>query len=361
MSSPTSSPTPRLRESLSFKSKVKHRLQSVPVLWNTYWRIKQELRRVFLLRYFAYDIRQTYKAMFWTPGQRSATPLSAELLFQYHKLEKGLSIPGPRRFFGAEPASATMEILRRWNSAGHRRDDPVYLGALEALHAYLLRLDTYGLDPSQEISCAVRQFLTEISERDERLVTPQSLGSAAVHEGADAAAAFRALALARRSVRDFRTEPVADELLRDAFSIAQLAPSACNRQPWFVYLVSDKAVQKDLLQYQNGNRGFGHLAPHVAVITAEESCFFDASERHEPYVDGGLFSMSLALALRAHGASSCCLNWCVPPSHDRAVHALLSIPASRRIIMLMAIGYAADDCVVPRSPRRALDDVLLKI
>lgn len=266
-------------------------------------------------------------------------------------------MPGPRRFFGSEPAHATIDVLLRWAAAGHRRDDPVYLGALETLHAYVARLDAFDLDASKETSNFVRRFLADCGQRTPSLATPQPLPGPSLPAGADPVASFRTLAQARRSVRDFRSDCVEEAVLLDAISIAQLSPSACNRQPWFVYLINDKTVQKNILKYQNGNRGFGHLSPHLAVITAEEECFFDASERHEPYIDGGLFAMSFALALSSHGVGSCCLNWCVAPSHDRAVHSILNIPLSKRIVMLMAIGYASDDCVVPRSPRRAIEDV----
>jgi len=58
------------------------------------------------------------------------------------------------------------------------------------------------------------------------------------------------------------------------------------------------------------------------------------------------------------GIASCCLNWCVPPANDKAVHRLFAIPESHRIIMLMAIGREPAQCMVPRSPRRRIANVL---
>jgi nitroreductase len=340
----------------SLKGRLKQKLQSHPELWHAYWRTKQELRRVWLLRYFFYDIGQTYAGMFWRPRNRALRTMGAELLFQYHKLEKGLVMPGKRRLFGIEPAQATMVLIRRWREAGHPPHDPLLVGAVETLRAYQRRLSEEGLDPRGQILPRVEAFLAESLERDQQLVTPQPLAAPRAEAGA-AGDQFRSLAEARRSVRDFRPEPVPRALIEEAVRLAQLSPSACNRQPCRVFLVEQPTQKAGLLGLQNGNAGFGHLAPHVAVITADEQCFFDASERHQPYVDGGLFSMSLILALRAHDIGSCCLNWCVPPATDRAAHQLLGLPASQRIIMLMAIGYAPEGTSVPRSPRRGLDDV----
>ncbi len=68
---------------------------------------------------------------------------------------------------------------------------------------------------------------------------------------------FAQLALARRSVRDFADAPVPNDALREAVRLAQLSPSACNRQPCRVYAVTESARMAELLEYQNGNRGFG--------------------------------------------------------------------------------------------------------
>lgn len=342
----------------SLKAKLKRALQSHPVLWNIYWRTKQALIRIALLRYYLYDIRHTYCSMHWPSGHRGRQTLSSALLFQYHKLEKGLVMPGKRRFFGAEPAEATMSMLRRWRSVGYEQNDAVYLGAVETLRGYRDRLRTESLDPQNRILSRLDDFFSQISGAAPSFSTPQRLPEL---NGATAPDAFRVLAEARRSVRDFLPRRVDDEVLQEAVRIAQLSPSACNRQPCRVYLVSDDERKQTLLSYQNGNRGFGHLAPHVAIVTADEQCFFDASERHEPYIDGGLFSMSFILALRTQGVGSCCLNWCVPPANDKAVHRLFDVPASQRIVMLIAIGYAPDDCMVPRSPRRDTAGILIAV
>lgn len=344
----------------SLKARAKRALQSQPMLWDAYWRTKQELLRLVLLRYYIYDIRHTYRAMHWPTGHKARQTLSSALLFQYHKLEKGLVMPGKRRFFGVDPADATMKLLHRWQAMGYDQSDPVYVGAIETLRAYCERLQASALDLEDRVCSRLEGFLSRCNEADPTLSTPQKLPAAQV-DNSTAAEAFRALAQARRSVRDFLPNLVPDAVLREAIQLAQLSPSACNRQPWQVYLVSDAERKQQLLAYQNGNRGFGHLAPHIAIVTADEQCFFDASERHEPYIDGGLFSMSFILALRAHDVSSCCLNWCVPPANDKAVHRLFKLPDSQRIVMLIAMGYAPDECMVPRSPRRDTKAVLISL
>ena len=345
----------------SVKTRIKKWLQARPYLWSVYWRAKQQIRRILLLRFYLYDIRHTYHSMHWDEGQTSRTTLAAELLFQYHKLEKGLVMPGTRRFFGLEPASMTMALCRRWLSAGHSRADPIFVGAVETLAAYERRLEQHDLDLENVIRPQLNCFLTEVPERNAELETPRLLLLAPAKDSNIRFLSFADLVKARRSVREFLAEPVPPNILTIAAQAAQLAPSACNRQPCRLLIVRNEEQKRALLAYQNGNRGFGHLVPQVAILTADESCFFDASERHEPYIDGGLFAMSFILSLRDQGVSSCCLNWCVPPATDKAVHKLLAIPQSQRIVMLIAIGYEPQNCMVPRSPRRAISEVLLHL
>jgi nitroreductase len=331
-------------------------LKNNPVVGPRYREFKIQVKRIWTLRYFLYDIRNTYKAMFWPKQSVEHRTLTASLLFQYHKLEKGLVMPGPRRLFGTEPALSVIEHLERWHRAGHSLTDPVYLGALETLYGYRDRIVEAQLDAHDTILSKVDTFLELHGTRTPALATPQPLAPAL--DTAQSYAVFQALALRRRSVRSFRPDAVPDEALRKAVALAQLSPSVCNRQTCQVVAITDPELQKAALAQQNGNRGFGHLAPLVLLITAEESDFFDASERHQPYMDGGLFTMSFILALESQGISSCCLNWCAPPQKDLAIHQLLALPASTRVVTMMVAGYAPADCEVARSPRRATPAVL---
>ena len=47
---------------------------------------------------------------------------------------------------------------------------------------------------------------------------------------------------ARRSIREFRPDPVPEEAIAQLLEAASLAPSSCNRQPWRFVLVRDRAV-----------------------------------------------------------------------------------------------------------------------
>lgn len=49
---------------------------------------------------------------------------------------------------------------------------------------------------------------------------------------------------ARRSVRAFQHTPVPDDLIKKILEVASRAPSGCNFQPWRVYVLTGKTLQR---------------------------------------------------------------------------------------------------------------------
>ena len=336
---------------MTVRSKIKTQFLKYPIVWGFYQYFKSQVNRVNTALYFLRDMVTVYHGMYWKVGRVTEIQLTSELLFQFHKIEKGLVLPGPKRFFGEEPAKAVINLLTTWSENSLSKSNPVYLGALETLQAYNSRLIEYSLDKENKVLPLLAEFLQNNPLRTPDLITPQKLPTVSQstllqHD------AFKELTLARRSVRSFDLQPVPIDRIQAAVELALLSPSACNRQPCKIYLVQNEAKKKDLLALQNGNRGFGHLIPTLAIIVADTAVFFDASERHEPYIDGGLFSMSFMYALTSQGVATCSLNWCVAPENDRALKRLLKMPASEVVIMLLAIGYPDGETSVPRSPRK---------
>ena len=341
-----------LQAALKFPFRLIYRLfpASQPTLRG--W--KAQLARAATTRYHGSDALHSLRHMVWREHDNRYWKLSAELIFQYHKIEKGLSIGGPPRFFGLKPVLATCQLVERWQSAGLSLEDPVFVGAIEALRSYRRRLDDTPAPPEQatRLRNAVERCLC-LAAPNAALATPRPYRA----PPSGAAAMLDDLLSSRRSVRDYSERPVSIADLHAAIAAAQLSPSACNRQPWRIHVYREPAQIRELLALQNGNTGFGHQLSTLLVLAADADCFFDASERQEPYIDGGLFAMSLILALQARGLASCCLNWCVTPQRDAEAHRRGSIPESQRIVMYMAVGYAAEGALVPRSTRRTLESM----
>ncbi len=343
----------------TIKSYLRSKLIACQPCYQRYQQLKYQLKSVFTLRFCLHDLKNVSRHMYWgNEASLSKQQLQAKLLFYYHKIEKGICLPGKKRLFALDVVPRVISLMEVWESNGNSRSDPIYLGALSSVKAYKDLLISNNLDPNAKILPKVIEFLARRETVTYEHGTPITISD----EQIDAVLRydeFSTLCRIRRSFRDFGDQDVSDDTILRAVDLAQLSPSACNRQPCKVYLVRDNNLKQKLLSHQNGNAGFGHLAPVVMVITTDMSHFFGAIERHQPYIDGGLFSMTLLYSLQIQGVVSCCLNWCVTPATDVRAHELLSIPDSERIVMLVVAGYPSQRALVPRSQRKALDSVLV--
>lgn len=246
----------------------------------------------------------------------------------YHRVEKALTLGAPKRPFGA--------------SLGKRLDTLIPL-----------------LESDSDLEIAARSAKAALNRWNEEgtiddVVSP--LPEAYEPLPRDVVASFFR---SRHSVRHFDAQrEVPRDVLTLAAELAGRSPSVCNRQAWRVRFATDDPTKSRLLKYQSGNRGFGHV-PVVALVTVDVRRFSGPGERNQAWIDAGLFSMSLVLALHGLGVSSCMLNMSVRNATADALRAEFAIPSHELVVMQIALGYAAPGHRVARSPRRAVSDVAM--
>ncbi|GGY42573.1 oxidoreductase [Bacterioplanes sanyensis] len=186
----------------------------------------------------------------------------------------------------------------------------------------------------------------------------------------------------RYSVRAFKPEPVAPQVLEEVFSLAQHAPSNCNVQPWQTYVVSGETknqlkntliahVMKQQtpepefnwkVAYQgiHRERQFGSANALYGAMGIEREDkmkrnmamlrnwnFFDAPHAvffaMEKYldimgaVDVGIYAQSVALLLQERGIA-CCMQGALG-QFPGPIKEQLGIPEEQGILFGMSIGY----------------------
>ena len=166
---------------------------------------------------------------------------------------------------------------------------------------------------------------------------------------------------ARRSVRNYSPDPVSLSVIEEAVSLAQQSPSVCNRQGARVWWVLRREKIDEILTLQNGNRGFGHLAQALLIVTCELSVFEGSNERNQVFIDGGLFAMSLLYSLSHNGLGACPLNWCVDSNRDKDLHKLTNIPDAHQVVMLISVGHVPEEFSVAVSQRHDLKYILCPV
>lgn len=301
------------------------------------------------------DVRRFSKHSGVYRRRRSET-LEAHVVMDLHRLEKGLTLPEPRPWFGREVVDRLLDNCRRYVYLADA-DQSIVAAAVSVIDQYLA---TFG-DSDLERASSIRSRIDSLAEGVD--LDPTVRAGAVPHltwqTDAGHVGSFMEFAESRSSVRSFSDRYVPDTILADAVRAAQYSPSVCNRQATLVRIYRRGDEANNVLQYQNGNRGFGHSASHVLMITYDNAAFLKPGERNQGYIDAGMFVMTLLYALHDLGVNSCCLNWSATAVEDSRMRTAASIPAHETIVVLIAVGYAAPDAKVTVSPHKALNRVVV--
>ena len=282
--------------------------------------------------------------------------LRADIIQRYHAVEKGLTMPARRYLFGRELILTLIERCRQY-SRDYGTEDLQVRQAVMILNEYL---EIHAL-AKVEIDSELKGMLEDLAHNYHIDVSTKQIS--AKYDGffSNSAAEFPAFAFSRVSIRNYAEKEIPPELIDDAVRIALSAPSACNRQPSRVFMVSDKEKMRKVLALQNGNRGFGHLADKLLIVTVDLSGFHEAAERNLGWVDGGIFSMNLLYGLHYNGIGACPLNWAVMPDADLALHKICGIPDWYRVVLMISCGYPNEQFDHPISLRYKSVDCLKHI
>jgi len=153
----------------------------------------------------------------------------------------------------------------------------------------------------------------------------------------------------RKSIRSFRDEPIARELINEVLSAGLTAPTNCNQQLWNFIVIDDRDV-KDRLVREAASNTLLRRAPVVIVVT------YDAWNKKEA-VQGAALAVGYML-LRAHdlGIGSLPMN---SYGGDKSVKRVLGIPDHEKICCFVLLGYPDERSLAqPPVPRRPLADVV---
>jgi nitroreductase len=205
----------------------------------------------------------------------------------------------------------------------------------------------------------------------------------------------------RRSMREFKSDPVPREVIEAVFAGAQRAPSNCNTQPWFVHVVTGDALEQlraELpskfaagemaldLPYDGQYDGVYKARQHASAAALYDSLgiargqkaernqwfmrnfsFFDAPAAAfftlptgfglREACDLGMFAQTVMLGLTAHGLGSC-------PQTALAflanvIRPTLQLGEHEQLMFGMSFGYPTDGAVNQvQTERASLDEVV---
>ena len=141
----------------------------------------------------------------------------------------------------------------------------------------------------------------------------------------------------RRSIRHYADRPVEPEKLDYILRCALTSPSAKRQNPWEFVVVTDPAKVHELAACKTlGSNMLTTAQAAIAVVLNPN--LLDTWQ-----ADGGIAAEQIMLAATEQGLGSC---WCHTLDRENAesfVREKLGIPASLRVLCLIALGYRDEE------------------
>lgn len=332
------------------KKKIREFLKNVPGAKAVYLlACRLFLDRWRMRKTFAYDRARFLRHSPHSLGTKAGA--LASIIMTYHIVEKGLTMPDMRLGFGRDAvlrlASALNDFADRYGS-----EEPQFRAGVAVLAEYAKTHADAGFALDEERSRAISALLARVPVEPSRQIEMTR-----ERYWAELDAPFETFSASRHSVRNF-AGTVSVEQIRAAVALANNAPSACNRQYTRVHCVTDREKIRECLALQNGNRGFGHLADKLLVLTADLRAVW-GSERNDIFTNAGIYLMNLCYALHKNKVAHCMLNWSTPPPMDLALRRLLNIPDPETVIVLIACGDVPEKFRLACSPRKSVEETLV--
>lgn len=276
--------------------------------------------------------------------------LRMKIIIGSHILEKGLSHSNYRPGFGKQSVIDMQLYLKTYLST----PDPDKF-AIE--YAVSLLKEYHTANTKHEFDDSDYLFIEQFKDIDIKQVSPYLIRV----ETAQEVDTFQSFANKRHSVRVYETDglPIHSSLLQDVISLANTAPSACNRQATHVFAVTNREMIKQVEKIHGGCKGFGEHVSAFLFITSDLS-LYSSNEVKLPIYDAGIYTMNLLYALQSFGLYSCTLNGSFPGDATNMIHHVTGIPDKYDINGLVAVYSlpSKTEVMVAASPRREADEVL---
>jgi len=298
-----------------------------------------------------YDLKRRVRDKVYNDSNEEK--VKRDLTLAYHIVEKGLTMPEVRLGFGRAVVLSLITTVEKYIKLKLDTNEMEFVQSVSVLKEYLEyhRLLKYRLDTHLEEKLEnLRKEFNELNGLKQIKISKHDFFSAKKDD-------FNLFCRSRYSVRNYIDKEIPLSLLYNCIELAQRSPSFCNRQPTRVHIVKSKNQKKEILNIQNGNRGFGHLAECLLLITSVVSTTKDIHERFENHLNGGLFSMTLLNALHYNEIGACSLNWSVSNEKDIKLREIVDLPDNEVLLMIIACGYLPEEFSIASSPRKTAEEI----
>ncbi len=175
---------------------------------------------------------------------------------------------------------------------------------------------------------------------------------------------FMELVQKRASLRRYDTKPIRREDIVSCLEAARLAPSACNSQPWEFIVVDSSDARAAVARAMVSGKAYSMCsfvlgAQAFVVVVSDKGTWMTkignvVRDTKLYLIDIGIACEHFILRATELGIGTCWIGW----FNERKVKALLGIPRSKRVDVVIAMGYPPADYQVPQKNRKELKDIV---
>lgn len=169
---------------------------------------------------------------------------------------------------------------------------------------------------------------------------------------------FSELIKVRQSDRKYKSQAVEREKIIQCLEAARLAPSANNSQPWKFVVVDEPSLKDKVagLAAGLGMNKWAVQAPVIIAVVLEGQGFMSSAGsfvkgKEFRLMDIGMAVEHFCLQAADLGLGTCIMGW----FDEKSVKTLLGVPRSRRIPLLISLGYP--DNQTRAKGRKPIEDI----
>lgn len=267
------------------------------------------------------------------------------ILLLSHALEKGMSFTNKRPNWGGVKALTLCKALDSYIAHEGQKNE-IFTLAINVL-------DRYSKDPFASTDKCTTESINKLTHKYNDLIGKKEAGSKEVTEppyfDENTILSFFST---RRSVRLFSSVAISKGEINKALNIASYTPTACNRQTSKVYAFRDKEKIRKILDLQLGDQGWCTNADTLFVITGVATYFGGVYERHQAYIDGGLFAMNFIYGLHLQHIATCFKMFVRNPKVMKDFRKTCNIQENEiPIVLILAGHYSEESSECPVSSR----------
>ena len=152
----------------------------------------------------------------------------------------------------------------------------------------------------------------------------------------------------RRTVRDYKPDPIPQEVVRKILQAGRWAPSSSDTQKWHFIVIQDRDTLEALGKIATQGPFIGQAPLAIAVV-------MDNATR--PQLDAGRALQQMELMAWSQGVGMCFVG-VREADQQQAVKNLLGIPEALELITLLPFGYRAEGPKGSGTPRKPMEDIV---